>query len=94
MSWRTKSESLSQRQSCGNSFSKNWSGEPLETYEKALKLIRTTKTSTGLKVKAHFVRKHYKTGEKVSDSEMNSLSIRPHTKFPTWNYTLNPRTGM
>ena len=54
-------------------ISKNWSGEPLETYEKALKLIRTTKTSTGLKVKAHFVRKHYKTGEKVSDSEMDSL---------------------
>jgi len=75
-------------------ISKNWSGEPLETYEKALKLMRTTKTSTGLKVKSHFVRKHYKTGEKVSDSEMNSLSIKPHTKFPTWNYTLNPITRM
>ena len=75
-------------------ISKNWSGEPLETYEKALKLIRTTKTSTGLKVKAHFVRKHYKTGQKVSDSEMDSLSIKPHTKFPTWNYTLNPITRM
>ena len=32
-------------------ITKNWSGEPLETYEKALKLIRTTKTSTGLKAK-------------------------------------------
>lgn len=70
--------------------SKNWAGEPLETYEKAL--IRTTKTSTGLKAKAHFVRKHYKTGEKVSDSEMGSLSIKPYTKFPTWNYILNPIT--
>jgi len=75
-------------------ITKNWSGEPLETYEKALKSIRTTKTSTGLKVKAHFVRKHYKTGGKVSDSEMDSLSIKPHTKFPMWNYTLNPRTRM
>lgn len=75
-------------------ISKNWSGEPLETYEKSLKLIRTTKTSTGLKVKAHFVRKHYKTGQKVSDSEMNSLSITHHTKFPSWNYTLNPKTRM
>ncbi len=75
-------------------ISKNWSGEPLETYEKALKLIRTTKTSTGLKVKARFVRKHYKTGEKVSDSEMNSLSIKHHTNFPTLNYTLNPTTRM
>ena len=57
-------------------------------------LIRTTKTSTGLKVKAHFVRKHYKTGDKVSDSEMNSISIKPHTTFTMWNYTLNPRTRM
>jgi len=73
-------------------ISKNWSDEPLETYEKALKLIRTTKT--GLKVKAHFVRKHHKTGEKVPDSEMDSLSIKPHTKFPTWNYTPNPTTRM
>jgi hypothetical protein len=38
-------------------------------------LIRTTKTSTGLKVKAHFVRKHYKTGEKVSDGEMGGYMI-------------------
>jgi len=75
-------------------ISKNWAGEPLETYEKTLKWIRTTKTSTGLKVKAHFVRKHYKTGEKVSDSQMESLSIKPHAKFPTWNYTLNPMTKM
>ena len=75
-------------------ITKNWSGEPLETYEKALKLIRTTKTSTGLKVNSHFVRKHYKTGEKVSDSEMNSLSIKPHANFPTLNYTLNPKARM
>ena len=75
-------------------ITKNWSGEPLETYEKTLKLIRTTKTTTGLKVKSHFVRKHYKTGEKVSDSEMESLSIMPHANFPTLNYTLNPKTRM
>ena len=75
-------------------ISKNWAGEPLDTYEKILKWIRTTKTSTGLKVKAHFVRKHYKTGERVSDRQMETLSIKPHAKFPTWNYTLNPRTKM
>ena len=75
-------------------ITKNWKGEPLETYEKALKLIRTTKTSTGLKVKSYFVRKHYRTGEKVSDSEMNSLSILPHPNFPALNYTLKPTTRM
>jgi hypothetical protein len=72
-------------------ISKNWAGEPLETYEKTLKLIRTTKTSTGLKVKAHFVRKHYKTGEKISNKQMDSLSLQPHKIFSNWNYTINPR---
>ena len=75
-------------------ISKNWAGEPLETYEKTLKLIRTTKTATGLKVKAHFVRKHYKTGEKISDEQMGSISIKPHKTFSNWNYTLNPRKKM
>ncbi len=72
-------------------ISKNWAGEPLENYEKTLKLIRTTKTTTGLKVKAHYVRKHYRKGEKVSDEHMASLSIDPHKVFPCWNYTINSR---
>jgi hypothetical protein len=33
-------------------ISKNWEGEPLDSYEKILKFIRTTKTDTGLKVRA------------------------------------------
>ncbi len=72
-------------------ISKNWAGEPLETYEKMLKLIRTTKTTKGLKVKARYVRKHYKTGEKISDKQMCSLSIKQHKIFPGWNYTIKPR---
>ena len=75
-------------------ISKNWAGEPLETYEKTLKWIRTTKTSTGLKVKAHFVRKHYKTGEKISDEQFNSLSITRNQICPDWNYTLSPNKKM
>lgn len=57
-----------------------------------LKPMQTTKSSTGLKVKAHFVRRHYKTGEKVSDFQMDFLSIKLHESFPSWNHTLNPRT--
>ena len=69
-------------------ISKNWAGEPLITYEKMLKSIRTTKTTTGLKVKAHFVRKYYRKGEKISNECMASLSIAPHEAFPSWNYTI------
>jgi hypothetical protein len=56
-----------------------------------LKFIRTTKTSTGLEVKAHFVRKNYKSGRKISDKQMDSLSIIRHETFPNLNYTITPR---
>ena len=69
--------------------SKNWAGRPLESYETVLKYIRTTKTSTGLKVKAHFVRKNYKTGEKVSNKQMDQIAIK-NGLLPEWNYILHP----
>jgi hypothetical protein len=41
-------------------ISRNWAGEPLASYEKILKFIRTTKTSTGLKVRAWLDRRVYR----------------------------------
>lgn len=72
-------------------ISKNWAGTPLVSYETILKKLRTTKTTTGLKVNAHFVRKHYKLGEKVSDKDMKTISIKRHDTFPKWNYTITPQ---
>ena len=72
-------------------ISKNWAGKPLNSYETVLKYLRTTKTSTGLKVNAQFVRKHYKLGQKVTDEQMSSISIVRHDTFPNWNYTIKPR---
>jgi len=72
-------------------ISKNWAGRPLDSFETALKYIRTTKTSSGLKVKASFVRKKYEKGEKVSDKQMKQLSIERHETLPDWNYTLIPQ---
>ena len=71
-------------------ISKNWQGEPLVSYEKALKFIRTTKTSTGLKVKAYMVKKKYVKNQTVSDKEMSRLSILKHEIMPEWNYTITP----
>ncbi len=48
-------------------ISKNWASISLVTYETMLKYIRSTKTTTGLKIKAHLVRKKYKKGNKVPD---------------------------
>jgi len=72
-------------------ITKNWEGKPLTSYETVLKFIRKTKTTTGLKVNAHFVRRHYKLGQKITDEQMESISIDRHVTFPNWNYTISPR---
>ena len=60
-------------------ISKNWAGRPLDCYETILNYLRTTRTSTGLRVRAHLVRKTYKTGVKVTDAQMREL---PHHSEP------------
>lgn len=74
-------------------ISKNWAGKPLDSYETILKYIRTTTTTTGLKVKAEFVRKKYCTGVKIPDSRMRELNLVHHEILPLWNYTLSPSTN-
>ena len=43
-------------------ISKNWAGEPLDSYQKILRFIRSTKTQTGLSVTAHLDRRNYPVG--------------------------------
>ncbi len=49
-------------------ISKNWAGRPLDSFETILKYLRTTRTAAGLRVRAHRVKKVYKTGVKVADA--------------------------
>jgi len=72
-------------------ISKNWAGRPLDSYETILNYLRTTATSTGLRVKAHLVRKPYIKGIKIADREMGALEITKDEVLPKWNYTLRPR---
>ncbi len=72
--------------------SKNWAGRPLDSYETILNCIRTTQTSTGLRVRANLVRKRYTKGIKIPDSEMMKLALEKHEPLPMWNYTLQPRS--
>jgi hypothetical protein len=72
-------------------ISKNWAGEPLTSYETILNYIRTTKTSTGLRLKAYLVQKQYPKGVKISDDQMQQLVLEKHEILPKWNYTLRPR---
>ena len=72
-------------------ISRNWAAEPLDSYEKALKFIRTTTTATGLKVAAQLDTTCYPTGVKPSKTELSQLSIRQKRVLPKWNYTISPQ---
>lgn len=71
-------------------ISKNWAGQPLESYETVLNFIRTTKTDTGLVVNGTLLDGEYPTGIKISDAQMAEVNLRQHRVLPTWNYTLVP----
>jgi len=71
-------------------ISRNWAGEPLTSYEKILKFIRTTSTSTGLRVTARLDRKEYPVGIKPSAQRLQELHIRRPKFAPQWNYTIKP----
>jgi len=69
---------------------RNWAAEPLDSYDKALKFIRTTTTTTGLKVTPRLDITYYPTGVKISKQEIAQLSIRQKRVLPKWNYTISP----
>jgi hypothetical protein len=71
--------------------SKNWAGKPLDSYDAIINYLRTTSTSTGLRISAHLVRRKYVKGTKISDSEMKKLAIEQLQPLPAWNYTIQPR---
>jgi hypothetical protein len=71
-------------------LSKNWAGRPLDSHETILKYARTTATCTGMRVRAHLVKRQYKKGNKITDAEMSRLSITSDEELPRWNYSLAP----
>ena len=71
-------------------ISKNWAGRPLDSYDTILRYLRTTSTKTGLKVRAHLVRKPHKKGVKVTNGQMKQLNITKNEGLPKWNYELQP----
>ena len=71
-------------------ISKNWAAEPLESYEKMLKFIRTTGTKTGLVVTAYLDRNEYPTRLRPDPQLISSLCLRRDKLLPRWNYTIAP----
>jgi hypothetical protein len=71
-------------------ISKNWAGEPLDSYQKILRFIRSTRTQTGLAVTAHLDRRHYQTGIEPTPEQLQGLRLRVGEVLPKWNYTISP----
>ena len=71
-------------------ISKNWAGQPLESYDTMINYLRTTKTQTGLVVNATLLAGEFPTGAKISKQQMGCVNLRQHNVLPMWNYTLVP----
>jgi hypothetical protein len=72
-------------------ISMNWRGRPLVSYETVVNLIGSTRTRSGLKVKALLDTRDYETGHQVSTTEMRELRLQGHSFHPDWNYRLLPK---
>ena len=72
-------------------ISKTWAGERLETFETVVQLIASTRTKTGLKVRARLDKRDYETGVAIDDDTFAEINLRRHDWHPNWNYTVSPR---
>src|SRR5580692_5716825 len=69
----------------------NWRAKPLVSYLAIIQLIASTTTKTGLTVTCQLDANAYEKGIKVTDDEMESLSVKQHSFHGEWNYTIAPR---
>ena len=71
-------------------ISKNWAGEPLDSYQKILRFIRSTHTQTGLSVTAHLDRRHYPTGTEPTPEQLQALRLKPPKFCPNGTTRSHP----
>jgi hypothetical protein len=68
----------------------NWRGKPLVSHELIVKLIGSTTTKAGLKVKAALDTDRYESGIKVSDKELGAVRLKRDAFHGEWNYSILP----
>lgn len=69
-------------------ITKNWAGQPLETFETLRNYAVGTRTQTGLSVEAYLDGNEYKKGIRIKDKEFRSLNFRKDDELGKWNYTI------
>jgi hypothetical protein len=73
-------------------ISMNWKGRPRVSFETIVDLISSTRTATGLRVKARLDTNKYSKGIKISDAEMRMIDIQRNEFHGEWNYTIQPQS--
>ena len=71
-------------------ITQNWRGHPLTSYAVIVQLIGSTKTATGLKIRAELDENTYPTKETVTTAQMANVRLTPATLHGEWNYTITP----
>ena len=71
----------------------NWRGRPLTSREVVVNLIGCTTTAQGLRIQASLDESLYAAGIKVTDEELEALSIERDEFHGEWNYKLLPRNS-
>jgi Rhodopirellula transposase DDE domain len=71
-------------------ITQNWRGKPLVNHQVIVQLIGATTTETGLKVCCEIDGNLYPKGIKVTDQEMQAISLMRHEFHGEWNYTIAP----
>jgi len=72
-------------------ITENWRGKPLLSRAVVVNLIGSTKTRSGLKIKAKLDLNEYPTGIEVSDEDFLKIKIKKNKFHGEWNYTISPR---
>ncbi len=72
-------------------ITRNWQGEPLQTFEIVVELIGRTRTSEGLEVHGWLDESTYQKGIKVTDDQLAECVIKRNSFHGDWNYEIRPR---
>ncbi len=68
----------------------NWRGRPLRSLATIVSRIGSTRTRTGLWMRAELDPGKYPKGRKITDDEMAKVRVVPDEFHGEWNYTLFP----
>lgn len=71
-------------------ISKNWRGRPLVDRATVVSLIGSTKTKTGLRIRAKLDENHYQKGIKISDQALAKITLQKELFHGVWNYRILP----